>query len=107
VRGLAVTGKKRAGALADLPTVAEALGLPDYEVLNWQGLLLPPGTPPAIAERIAAEVLKILAAPDSREKLEALGYEPLGNTPAQFAAIMAAEQRKWSAVIRDAHISAD
>jgi tripartite-type tricarboxylate transporter receptor subunit TctC len=107
VRGLAVTGKKRAGALPDLPTVAEALGLPDYEVLNWQGLLLPSGTPPAIAERIAAEVLKILASAESREKLEALGYEPLGNTPAQFAAIMAAEQRKWAAVIRDAHISAD
>jgi tripartite-type tricarboxylate transporter receptor subunit TctC len=107
VRGLAVTGKKRSGALPDLPTVAEALGLPDYEALNWQGLLFPPGTPPAIVDRIAGEVIKILAAPDSREKLEALGYEPIGNTPAQAAAVMAAEQRKWTAVIREAGISSD
>ena len=107
VRGLAVTGKKRAGALPDLPTAAEALGLPDYEVLNWQGLLFPPGTPQAIVERISAEVIKILAAPDSREKLESLGYEPIGNTPAQAAAVMAAEQKKWTAVIREAGISSD
>jgi hypothetical protein len=107
VRGLAVTGKKRAGALPELPTVAEALGLPDYEVLNWQGLLFPPGTPAAIVERISAEVIKILGAPDSREKLESLGYEPIGNTPAQAAAVMAAEQKKWTAVIREAGISSD
>jgi tripartite-type tricarboxylate transporter receptor subunit TctC len=107
VRGLAVTGKKRAGALPELTTVAEALGLPDYEVLNWQGLLFPPGTPAAIVERISAEVIKILGAPDSREKLESLGYEPIGNTPAQAAAVMAAEQKKWTAVIREAGISSD
>jgi tripartite-type tricarboxylate transporter receptor subunit TctC len=107
VRGLAVTGKKRAGALPDLPTVADALGLPDYEVLNWQGLLFPPGTPQAVVERISAEVIKILASPDSREKLESLGYEPIGNTPAQAAAVMAAEQKKWTAVIREAGISSD
>jgi tripartite-type tricarboxylate transporter receptor subunit TctC len=107
VRGLAVTGKKRAGALPELPTAAESLGLPDYEVLNWQGLLFPPGTPPAIVERISAEVIKILGAPDSREKLESLGYEPIGNTPAQAAAVMAAEQKKWTAVIREAGISSD
>ena len=107
VRGLAVTGKRRAGALPDLPTVADALGLPDYEVLNWQGLLLPPGTPQAVVDRISAEVIKILASPDSREKLESLGYEPIGNTPAQAAAVMAAEQKKWTAVIREAGISSD
>ena len=107
VRGLAVTGRKRAAALPDLPTVAEALGLPDYEALNWQGLLFPAGTPPAVVERIATEVIRILAAPESREKLESLGYEPIGNTPAQFAAIMQAEQKKWTAVIREAGISSD
>lgn len=107
VRGLAVTGKKRAGALPELPTVAEALGLPDYEVLNWQGLLFPPGTPQAVVERISAEVIKILSSPESREKLESLGYEPIGNTPAQAAAAMAAEQKKWTAVIREAGISSD
>ncbi len=107
VRGLAVTGKKRSNAMPDLPTAAEALGLPDYEVMNWQGLLFPAGTPAAIVERIAGEIGKILAAPDSREKLEALGYEPIGNTPAQALAAMQAEQRKWTAVIREAGISSD
>ena len=107
VRGLAVTGRKRSGAMPELPTAAEALGLPDYEVMNWQGLLFPAGTPAAAVERIAAEVIRILAAPDTREKLEALGYEPIGNTAAQAAAAMQAEQRKWTAVIRDAGISSD
>lgn len=107
VRGLAVTGKKRSGAMPELPTAAEALGLPNYEVMNWQGLLFPAATPAAIVERIAGEIIRILAAPDAREKLEALGYEPIGNTPAQAAAAMQAEQRKWSAVIRDAGISSD
>lgn len=107
VRGLAVTAKKRAGALPDLPTVAEALNLPDYEALNWQGLLLPAGTPPAIVERVGTEVARILAAPDAREKLEQMGYDPIGNSPAQAAAAMVAEQRKWAAVIRDAGIVAD
>ena len=61
----------------------------------------------SLFERISAEVIKILAAPDSREKLESLGYEPIGNTPAQAAAVMAAEQKKWTAVIREAGISSD
>ena len=107
VRGLAVTGKKRSNAMPELPTVAEALGMPDYEVMNWQGLLFPAGTPPTIVERIAGEIIRILAAPDTREKLEALGYEPIGNTPAQALAAMQVEQRKWTAVIREAGISSD
>ncbi len=106
VRGLAVTGKKRSAAAPDLPTVTEALGI-EYEAMNWQGLLLPPGTPQAIADKLAGEVIKILASPDAREKLEALGYEPIGNTPAQFLAVMNAEQKKWTALIRDADISSD
>ena len=69
VRGLAVTGKQRSPALPDLPTVSEALNLPDYEALNWQGLFFPAGTPQPIVDRIASEVKKILAEPETRDWL--------------------------------------
>jgi hypothetical protein len=77
----AVTDTKRSKALPDVPTVAEALNLPGYEVMNWQALFFPAGTPKDRVERISSEVRKILSMPESREKLEALGYEPIGNTP--------------------------
>ena len=107
VRGLAVTSRKRAPALSDLPTVSEALGLPEYEATNWQALFFPAGTPQPIVERIASEVRKILAQPDTRERLESLGYEPVGNTPAEFAALVADEHKRWEAIIRAANITAE
>jgi tripartite-type tricarboxylate transporter receptor subunit TctC len=107
VRGLAVTGTKRSTVLPELPTVAEALGLPNYEAMNWQGLFFPAGTPQPIVDRVADAVIKILAMPDTREKLESLGYEPTGNTPAQFAALINVEQKRWAAVIKAANITAD
>ena len=107
VRGLAVTGKKRDVSLPDLPTVADALKLPDYEAINWQGLSLPAKTPQPIIDRLAKEVAAIMAEPATREKLQVLGYEPIGNTPAQFAQIMRSEQDKWAKLIREANITAD
>ena len=107
VRALAVTGKKRTPVLPDVPTVGEALGLPDYEALNWQGLVFPAGTPASIVDRLATEVIKILAQPETREKLAALGYEPVGNTPAQFNALMHEEQKRWGAIIKSANITSE
>jgi tripartite-type tricarboxylate transporter receptor subunit TctC len=107
VRGLAVTSRKRAPALPDLPPVSEALDLPDYEATNWQALFVPAGTPQPIVERIASEVRKILAQPDTRAKLEGLGYEPVGNTPAEFRKLVDDEHRRWEAIIRAAKITAD
>ena len=107
VRALAVTSKKRSPLLPDVPTVGEALGLPDYEVLNWQGLEFPVGTPQPIVDRIATEVIKILSQPESREKLSLLGYEPVANTPAQFTALMYEEQKRWASIIKAANITAD
>jgi tripartite-type tricarboxylate transporter receptor subunit TctC len=107
VRPLAVTGRKRSPVLPDVPTVGEALGLPDYEAMNWQGLLFPAGTPQPVVERVASEVVKILAQADTREKLAQMGYEPIGNTPAQAAAVMAEEQRRWSAIIKASNITSD
>src|SRR5687767_11109416 len=107
LRALAVTTTKRFAAVPDLPTVGEALGISGYEATNWQGLLFPAKTPRAIAERIAAETAKILHAADTRARLDTLGYEPVGNTPAQMAAVMAAEQKRWGEIIRAAGITAD
>ena len=107
VRGLAVTTKKRFAALSELPTVAEALNLPDYEATNWQGFLFPAGTPRQVIARIAGETIKILAMPDTRARLDVLGYAPAGPTPAEFAALMLVEQRRWTAIIKEAGITAD
>jgi tripartite-type tricarboxylate transporter receptor subunit TctC len=103
----AVTDIKRSKALPDVPTAAEALNLPDYQVMNWQALFFPAGTPKDRIDRIATEVAKILALPESRERLEAMGYEPIGNTPAEFAAVMREEHKKWAELITKANISAN
>ena len=107
VRGLAVTTKKRFAALSELPTVAEALGLPEYEAVNWQGFLFPAGTPRAVIERIAGETIKILAMAETRARLDVLGYAPAGPTPPEFAALMRVEQKRWTAIIKEAGITAD
>ena len=107
VRGLAVTTKKRFAALSELPTVAEALGLPDYEATNWQGLLFPAGTPRPVIAKIAGETIKILAMPETRARLDALGYAPSGPATPEFAALMRVEQKRWAAIIKEAGITAD
>jgi len=107
VRALAVTGLRRSPALPDVPTVNEALGLRDYEALNWQSLLFPAGTPKPVVDRIATEVIKILAQADVRERLLQMGYEPIGNRPEQFAAAALDDQKRWSAIIQAANISSD
>lgn len=107
IRALAVTGMRRSPALPDVPTVNEALGLRDYEALNWQSLLFPAGTPKPVVDRVATEVIKILAQADVRERLLQMGYEPIGNRPEQFAAAALADQKRWSAIIQAANITSD
>jgi tripartite-type tricarboxylate transporter receptor subunit TctC len=107
LRALAVTTPKRAPAIPEVPTVAEATGLKSYEAINWQGFLFPAGTPRPLADRVAGEVAKILALGDVRARLETLGYEPVGNTPAQMANVMAGEKKRWTEIIKAANITAD
>jgi tripartite-type tricarboxylate transporter receptor subunit TctC len=103
LRGLAVTGAKRAESLPNIPTVAEA-GVPSYEALQWYGLLAPAGTPPAIVTRLHAETAKAVRTKEMKERLAADGAEPVGNTPAEFAAHIQDEMKKWAAVARAAKI---
>ena len=106
LRALAVTSPRRSAALPELPTMAEA-GLPDSEVVLWSSLFAPAGTPPAIVSRLSVEVARIVQLPDVKEKMQALGTDPVGNTPAELAAIVRADIAKWGAVIRSAGIKAE
>ena len=104
LKALAVTSAQRSAALPDLPTIAEAAPpgskLKDYEASSWFGLLAPAGTPPEIVNRIAQESAKALSAPALKERLLAQGAIPSGMPPAEFAAFIAAETKKWGVVVK-------
>ena len=104
LRPIAITGAKRTPLLPEVPTVGESLR--GYDVTNWFGLVVPAATPPEIRARIHAEVVKVLLAPDIKERLLSMGAEPVANTPEAFGAFMKAETVKWGKVIRDAKIPA-
>jgi len=106
LRALAQSGSRRSPVAPDLPTVAEA-GVPGYEVTVWFGLVAPAGTPRAIVAKLNAEVLRILAMPDVRERFLAQGVEPLGSTPDEFATHIRAQMDKWGKVVRDAGVKAE
>ncbi len=99
LHALAVTNAKPSPVAPNLPTVAQTL--PGFEALQWFGLLMPAGTPPEIVSRLNAEVVKILRLPEVRERLQAMGIEIVGNTPAEFAAFMRDETAKWGRIVKD------
>ena len=103
LRALAVTSLKRAAALPDVPTLDE-LGIKGQEAETMQGVLAPAGTPKEIVDLLQREIAASLALPEVKEKILALGFEPSGITPAEFAAYIRAEIAKWRKVIEDAHI---
>jgi len=103
LRALGVTSAKRSAGVPDVPTIAQA-GVPGYEAIQWYGLLAPAGTPREIVTKLHGEIVKILAAPDTREKLSSDGAEPVGSTPEQFAAFIRAETDKWGKVVKAAGI---
>src|SRR4051812_37975028 len=90
VRPLAVTSLKRLTSFPDIPTVAES-GLPDYEVVSWQGIFAPAGTPVPVIKRLNDEIVKIIRLPDVVDRMDAMGLEPAGNTPEEFASFQKAE----------------
>jgi len=106
LRALAVVAPQRSPALPEVPTVAEA-GLPDFEVTTWYGILAPAGTPRNVITRVNGELVKIMHAPELREKLAATGTDPLTSTPEEFAAYIKREITKWGEVIRKAGVKAD
>jgi hypothetical protein len=103
LRALAVAYKTRLQALADVPTMAEA-GYPDIEFDNWFGVFVPAGTPREIITRLNLEFAKSMTLPDVKERLVALGFDPVGSTPEEFARQIKIELEKWVKVVRAANI---
>jgi len=99
VRALAVTTAKRTELAPELPTIAES-GLPGFDINTWFGLFVPAGTPPAIVQRLHGEFVKALEAPDVRSKMLALGAEPVGNSPGEFAQYIRSEAVKYAKLVK-------
>jgi tripartite-type tricarboxylate transporter receptor subunit TctC len=99
LRGLAVTGLKRSGAMPELPTVDEA-GVPGFNVASWYGILGPAGMPDGIVRKLNGEVRRILQLPDVRERLSKDGADPAGSTPEVFAAMIREDVQKWAKVVK-------
>jgi tripartite-type tricarboxylate transporter receptor subunit TctC len=106
LRALAVTRKTRSPALPDVPTMAEA-GYPDIEGEAWFAVIVPARTPREIITLLHREIVEIIALPDVKERLAAIGFEPIGNTPEECAAQFRTEIAKWGKVIREAGIKAE
>ena len=102
LRALATSGAERAPDLPDVPTVGETL--PGFDVRSWLGIAAPRGTPPEIVERLNREIVKLLADPETRGKLRALGAEVRGGTPQDFRDLVAREIAKWAGVIEAAKL---
>jgi tripartite-type tricarboxylate transporter receptor subunit TctC len=103
LRALGVTTRKRAAGMPDVPTLAEA-GVPDFEVIQWNGILIPHGAPKAVIAKLNGEVNQIIALPEIQKYLVASGAEPGGGTPEAFLAFIKADIAKWAKVIRDANL---
>jgi len=103
LRALAVTGTKRAAVLPQVPTLQE-LGVPESVPDTFTGLLAPAGTPKAIVDRLHADTVKVLAAPDVQQQLANLGSEPIASTPAEFETRLKAEAAFWGKAMDDVKI---
>jgi tripartite-type tricarboxylate transporter receptor subunit TctC len=105
LRALAVTSPARVAALPDVPAIAETL--PGYELMGWQGVWLPAGTPMTVVEKLRGAFVKALQYPDIREKIIAVGAEPIGNSPAEMQRMIDRELAQFSKLIRERGIKAE
>lgn len=106
LRPIAITSLKESALMPNVPSVAQQ-GLEGFEVVAWNGLYAPKGTPPAIVQRLNTEVAKILARDDVKRRLLELGHEPAGGTPKRLQEFAASERTKWGPLIDRAGIRAD
>ena len=106
VRGIAVSTAQRSRMAPDLPTVAES-GVPGFDVIGWNGVLAPAGTPPAVVKKLHSGLDSALKLPDVVTRLAATGFEPVGSTPEAFAAFVRTDIARWTRVIREAGVKMD
>ena len=102
---LGVVNEKRVSALPDVPTIGESI--PGFGSTPWYGLFAPAGTPKAVIAQLHAAVAKVLEAPDTREKLAAVGCEPYQSTPEQFAALIREDLPRWARIVKDSGATID
>jgi tripartite-type tricarboxylate transporter receptor subunit TctC len=107
LRALAVTTLKRNPGAPEIPTVAEALKIPDYEVDSWYAMFAPANTPAAIVARMQKEVARVIQLPDVKQKLVEQGGDPVGSSPQELDRVVKKELAKWGEVIREAKIKLD
>jgi tripartite-type tricarboxylate transporter receptor subunit TctC len=103
VRAIGLAATERAEQVPDVPTFAEQ-GVKDQEADTLTGIVAPAGTPKEIVELLAREIARSVARPDVKERLAALGFKPVANTPAEFTARIKLEMEKWGKVVRDANL---
>jgi len=106
LRALAVTSLKRSPIVSELATLAES-GFPEFEVISWFGLLAPAATPAVIIDKVHAEIVRIVANADMRERIAQLGLEASASSPEEFAMVIKTDTAKWAKVIRAANIKAE
>lgn len=106
IKALAITSAKRSPAAPEIATVAES-GMPGFEFVSWYGLWAPKNMPPELVNRLQTEVAKILAMPDVKQRLETLGFETIGSSPADFASFITSEMEKNGKIISDAKIKTE
>ncbi len=107
LRALAVTTRKRTPAAPDVPTVAEELNLPDYEVDSWVAMFAPAKTPAAIIARMQKDLTRVVHLPEVKQKLLEQSADPVGSSPEELDRVVKTELKSWAAVIRDAGIKLD
>ena len=106
LRPLAITSAKRSASVPDIPTMIEA-GVPGFEITAWFGVMAPGGTPQWLVQKISADIQRIVAMPEIRDRILADASEPVGNRPEEYAAFINAEIVKWRAVIKQANMKPD
>jgi len=107
LRALAVTTRRRNPGAPEIPTVAEALQIPDYEVDSWYAMFAPAKTPAAIVSRMQKEIARTIELPDVKHRLLEQGGDTVGSTPEELDKVVKGELRKWAELIRDAHIKVE
>jgi len=106
LKAIAVTTQRRSSALPNVPTISES-ALPGFNFSTWYGMWAPASTPPAIVEKLSAEISQITRLPEVREKFLALGAEPVGNTAEEFAAFNKSELTKWARIVKQSGARVD
>lgn len=107
LKALAVTSAKRSPAFPDLPTIAEAANLPGYEATSWFGIVGPANMPADVLNKVSTELMAAINSASVKEKYLAMGAQPVGNTPAQFANFIKAEIAKWTKVVKESGAKVD